>query len=168
MLPGLDIEVPGNEHPFANRSPGFSVKQAESREIPGVQPWHEVWFSDDRPYPTPCLGEYMPTRTATPHARRFRPLLFLVAAVLVMLAIGSGITTGASDEPCKDAVATPGAAKATASPTPAAADDTTPVGLDLELRVWKLRIEFPWLKSLPVRPGRSVVISLFEAPPTTN
>jgi hypothetical protein len=108
----------------------------------------------------------MPTRTATPHARRFRPLLFLVAAVLVMLAIGSGITTGASDAPCKDAVAAPAQA-ATPSPAPAK-DADTPVGLDLELRVWKLRIEFPWLKSLPVRPGRSVVISLFEAPPATN
>jgi hypothetical protein len=116
----------------------------------------------------------MPTRTATPHARRFRPLLFLVAAVLVMLAIGSGITTGASDAPCKDAVAqaeatTASAATARPSPRAAASDDAgIPVGLDLELRVWKLRIEFPWLKSLPVRPGRSVVISLFEAPPATN
>ena len=106
----------------------------------------------------------MPTRTATPHARRFRPLLLLVAAVLVMLAIGSGITTGASDAPCKEAVPT----VAKASPTPAASDADTPAGIDLELRVWKLRIEFPWLKSLPVRPGRSVVISIFEAPPATN
>jgi hypothetical protein len=108
----------------------------------------------------------MPTRIATRHARRFRPLLFLVAAVLVMLAIGSGITTGASDAPCKDAVAK--AAKA--SPAPAAADDAavTPAGLDLELRVWKLRIEFPWLKSLPIRPGRNIVISVFEAPAATN
>jgi hypothetical protein len=117
----------------------------------------------------------MPTRTATSHARRFRPLLFLVAAVLVMLAIGSGITTGASDAPCKDAVAKAEATTASAataaksSPRAAATDDAdVPVGLDLELRVWKLRIEFPWLKSLPVRPGRSVVISVFEAPPATN
>lgn len=110
----------------------------------------------------------MPTRTATPHARRFRPLLFLVAAVLVMLAIGSGITTGASDPPCKDVVTAKAAAQA-ARPSPTAAnDDATPAGIDLELRVWKLRIEFPWLKSLPVRPGRSIVISLFEAPPATN
>ena len=109
----------------------------------------------------------MPTRTATSHARRFRPLLFLVAAVLVMLAIGSGITTGASDAPCKDAVAK--GAKASPSPAPAAADDAaTPAGLDLELRVWKLRIEFPWLKSLPIRPGRNIVISVFEAPAATN
>jgi hypothetical protein len=106
----------------------------------------------------------MPTRTATPHARRFRPLLFLVAAVLVMLAVGSGITTGASDAPCKDAVAK----GAKASPTPAASDADTPAGLDLELRVWKLRIEFPWLKSLPVRPGRHIVVSIFEAPAATN
>ena len=108
----------------------------------------------------------MPTRTATPHARRFRPLLFLVAAVLVMLAIGSGITTGASDPPCKDAVARP--ADQAPRPSPAAAAEATPPGIDLELRVWKLRIEFPWLKSLPVTPGRHIVISVFEAPATTN
>jgi hypothetical protein len=112
----------------------------------------------------------MPTRTATPHARRFRPLLFLVAAVLVMLAIGSGITTGASDAPCKDGVAPtrPAADVPAADPSPRKAEATTPDGLDLELRVWKLRIEFPWLKSLPVRPGRTVVVSIFEAPATTN
>jgi hypothetical protein len=110
----------------------------------------------------------MPTRTATPHARRFRPLLLLMAAVLVMLAIGSGITTGASDPPCKDATAEEAAARADSSPRSAAGAADTSIGLDLELRVWKLRIEFPWLKSLPVRPGRSVVISLFEAPPATN
>ena len=46
--------------------------------------------------------------------------------------------------------------------------EVTPDGLDLELRVWKLRIEFPWLKSLPVRPGRPIVISIFEAPAATN
>lgn len=110
----------------------------------------------------------MPTRTATPHARRFRPLLFVTAAVLVMLAIGSGITTGASDPPCKDVPARAARAAAPARPSSAVADDAAPVGIDLELRVWKLRIEFPWLKSLPVRPGRSIVVSLFEAPPATN
>lgn len=107
----------------------------------------------------------MPTRNATPHARRFRPLLFVTAAVLVMLAIGSGITTGASDPPCKDVVA----AKAAPSSSRAVADDdATKAGLDLELRVWKLRIEFPWLKSLPIRPGRHIVVSVFEAPAATN
>ena len=45
---------------------------------------------------------------------------------------------------------------------------STAAGLDLELRVWKLRIEFPWLKSLPIRPGRNIVISVFEAPAATN
>jgi hypothetical protein len=110
----------------------------------------------------------MPTRTATPHARRFRPLLLLVAAVLVMLAIGSGITTGASDPPCKDPVASGTVAKAASTRRPANDAADTPAGLDLELRVWKLRIEFPWLKSLPFRPGRNVVISVFEAPPATN
>jgi hypothetical protein len=117
----------------------------------------------------------MSTRTATPHARRFRPLLMLVAGVLVMLAIGSGISTGASDAPCKDGAAVaaasrpvPEASSPAAAPTVSRTEDVTPTGLDLELRVWKLRIEFPWLKSLPVRPGRSVVVSIFEAPVATN
>ena len=57
---------------------------------------------------------------------------------------------------------------AKASPGPAANGADTPAGLDLELRVWKLRIEFPWLKSLPIRPGRNIVISVFEAPAATN
>ena len=110
----------------------------------------------------------MPTRTATPHARRFRPLLFLVTAVLLMLAIGTGITTGASDPPCKDVPAKAARAAAQAHPSHAAADDPGPAGIDLELRVWKLRIEFPWLKSLPIRPGRNIVITVFEAPAATN
>jgi hypothetical protein len=112
----------------------------------------------------------MPTRTATPHARRFRPLLIFVAGVLVMLAIGSGISTGASDAPCKDgsAIAASRTARAATPAATSGTEDATPVGLDLELRVWKLRIEFPWLKSLPVRPGRSVVISIFEAPVAAN
>lgn len=106
----------------------------------------------------------MTSRCATPTARRFRPLLVLVTGVLAMLAIGSGILlAGATDAPCKDAArthTTAGASTHTALATPAT--DARPTGLDLEVRIWNLRIEFPWLKSLPLRPGRHIVVSIFE------
>jgi hypothetical protein len=35
-------------------------------------------------------------------------------------------------------------------------------GLDLEVRILNVRIGFPWLKSLPVTPGRRIVVSLWE------
>jgi hypothetical protein len=34
-------------------------------------------------------------------------------------------------------------------------------GIDLELRILHVSIEFPWLKALPVSFGRRIVISLF-------
>jgi len=38
-------------------------------------------------------------------------------------------------------------------------------GVDLEVRIWNVRIEFPWLKTLPVTPGRHIVVSLWETEP---
>jgi hypothetical protein len=131
----------------------------------------------------------MPTRsTSIPHARRYRPLLLLTAGLLLMLAVGSGILlAGTSTAPCKDAAATEESAAAlsredasrtpvtgarmtrlvTAAPHAASFgdddEDVAPTGVDLQVRVWTLRIEFPWLKSLPVRPGRQIVVSIFAA-----
>ena len=102
----------------------------------------------------------MTTRTHVSHARRFRPLLLLTAGILLMLAVGSGILAGATDPPCKDSVhAAQIEAQAHARPTLTAVQ---PTGVDLELRIWRLRIEFPWLKSLPVRPAQHIVVSIFE------
>lgn len=33
-------------------------------------------------------------------------------------------------------------------------------GLDLQVRVGRLRIEFPWMRTLPIAPGRRIVISI--------
>jgi hypothetical protein len=102
----------------------------------------------------------MTTRTDVPHARRFRPLLLMVAGLLVMLAVGSGILAGATDPPCKDTVhAAQVEARAQARTTLTAVQ---PTGVDLQVRIWKLRIEFPWLKALPVRPAQHIVVSIFE------
>ena len=102
----------------------------------------------------------MTTRTYVPHARRFRPLLLMVAGLLVMLAVGSGILAGATDPPCKDTVhAAQMEAMAQSRPALTAVQ---PAGVDLQVRIWKLRIEFPWLKSLPVRPAQHIVVSIFE------
>jgi hypothetical protein len=104
----------------------------------------------------------MPTRTAAlRHVRRARRLLLLVAALLVMATIGS-VSYGASDPPCKDGAVMPRVLATTPArldPHPAAEPST---GLDLELRIWHLRIEFPWLKALPVSPGRHIVVSFFD------
>ena len=42
------------------------------------------------------------------------------------------------------------------------ASQVSGTGLDLEVRIWNVRIGFPWLKSLPVTPGRRIVVSLWE------
>jgi hypothetical protein len=98
--------------------------------------------------------------TTTPHARRYRPLLVFVVGLLMTLALGSGISRGAWDPPCKDAATPVKAAHAATPADRAAAEPRT--GLDLEVRIWNVRIEFPWLKSLPLRPGRHIVVSIFE------
>jgi hypothetical protein len=37
-------------------------------------------------------------------------------------------------------------------------------GLDLQVRILHVRIEFPWMKSLPITPGRRIVISWLTEP----
>jgi hypothetical protein len=36
-------------------------------------------------------------------------------------------------------------------------------GLDLEIRVGRLRIEFPWMRSLPVTPARRIVVTIMPS-----
>jgi hypothetical protein len=118
----------------------------------------------------------MPTHTTRLHVRRSghpRRLLLLASGLmmglLVMLAVGS-VLAGASDPPCKDQATSAVFPTSHEHAVPAAAsrasgreaDGPGSTGVDLELRVGHLRIEFPWLKSLPVNPGRRIVISLFS------
>jgi hypothetical protein len=120
----------------------------------------------------------MPTDiTSSPVRRSGHPRRLLLLAgglmmgLLVTLAVGIGVS-GASDPPCKDeatgAVLSTshghGRTQAAASTRRSARDSDGPTstGLDLELRIGHLRIEFPWLKSLPLSPGRHIVISLFD------
>jgi hypothetical protein len=124
--------------------------------------------------------------TIVSRAHRLHSLAWLAAAVIVSLALTDRPThasrcpgleptapTAAPSEqaPAPAPAATPTAAKAADQPA-AAADLRLPTdgstGLDLEVRIWNVRIEFPWLKSLPVTPGRHIVLSLFETTDTTG
>jgi hypothetical protein len=122
--------------------------------------------------------------TIASRAHRLRSLPWLIAALIVSLAL-TDRPTHASRCPGLDRSAaeatdaqepvpapTPTAVKAATVP-PAAADlrqpgDDASTGLDLEVRIFNVRIEFPWLKSLPVTPGRHVVLSLFETDSDAN
>jgi hypothetical protein len=41
-----------------------------------------------------------------------------------------------------------------------ASDDRGLQGLDLQVRVGRLRVEFPWMRALPIAPGRRIIISI--------
>jgi hypothetical protein len=43
------------------------------------------------------------------------------------------------------------------------AEQPTSRGIDLELRIFNLRIEFPWMKALPITPGHHIVITVLSA-----
>jgi hypothetical protein len=58
------------------------------------------------------------------------------------------------------ASASPDVASAALDELPAADAST---GLDLEVRIGRIHIEFPWLKALPISPGRHVVLELMPA-----
>lgn len=50
---------------------------------------------------------------------------------------------------------------APAADVPRALPEAAPsTGLDLEVRIGRIHIEFPWLKALPISPGRHVVLEL--------
>jgi hypothetical protein len=118
----------------------------------------------------------MTTRNKVSSARRIHSILW-IAAMLLLSVVASGKSMQASRCPDQKSGAGAWATMATATPVasspaaqadaglrdrgrPVPADVTT--GLDLEVRIWNVRIGFPWLKSLPVTPGRHVVVSLWE------
>jgi hypothetical protein len=116
----------------------------------------------------------MTTRNQVPRAHRIRSVLGIAAMLLASL-VASGKSTQARC-PDQKAAQTPWTVAA-AAPSPAAplvasqAEAVRPLsvsgsaGLDLEVRIWNVRIGFPWLKSLPVTPGRRIVVSLWETEP---
>jgi hypothetical protein len=97
-----------------------------------------------------------------------RTMLATLGLALAGLALGPVSTDGH----CRDtgpAVAVPPAATPVElevpfdEPDPFAAPATR--GIDLELRVLNVRIEFPWLKNLPISPGHRLVIAWFPTSP---
>ena len=94
----------------------------------------------------------MTTRSSLTSVAARRLALLVVGIVLVSAGV---VPVATSSLPCRaaSAVAATQAAVSSAHERPASR------GVDLELRVLNLRVEFPWLKSLPVTPGHRIVIS---------
>jgi hypothetical protein len=88
-----------------------------------------------------------------------RPALvrsFVLTFLMGLALAGAVVVAAASSTPCRGAE--------DVRPAPASAGSTvSPRGVDLELRILNLRVEFPWLKDLPVTPGRRIVISWLES-----
>ena len=120
----------------------------------------------------------MTTHIKIPRAHRLRPVLGIVAMLVVSVVV-SGKSTFASRCPEQKpvqkvavaAVARANVAHAAVAPARVVwhdaerDDESVSTGLDLEVRIWNVRIGFPWLKSLPLTPGRRVVLSLWETDP---
>jgi hypothetical protein len=107
--------------------------------------------------------------TARFSIRRFavdRLTVILLALALAVLAVAPG---GTAQIPCPDQAQTTIAPTGATIPPPVGLDPDEPRrprrGIDLSLRVWNLRVEFPWMRALPVSPGHHIVISLFARGP---
>jgi hypothetical protein len=117
----------------------------------------------------------MTTRNQVSRAHRIYSILWVAAMLLASLvASGKSIQARCPDQKMAHSAWTVAAAPAhgrvMASLTPRQADEeallaSSTAGLDLEVRIWNVRIGFPWLKSLPVTPGRRIVVSLWETEP---
>jgi hypothetical protein len=111
----------------------------------------------------------MTTRSNVSRRQRIQSAIWLVVMLLV-----SGVVSGKSIQASRCpqqqktgvAVTTLLAAQTTAAERAADRSETpflsSSTGVDLEVRIWNVRIGFPWLKSLPVTPGRRIVVSLWE------
>ncbi len=111
----------------------------------------------------------MTTRNTVPRVPRLSSILW-VAALLLATVVATGNATIQASR-CPDQKSAAGAwsvAAAQAAHEAARAESdraleaSANTGLDLEVRIWNVRIGFPWLKSLPVTPGRRIVVSLWE------
>jgi hypothetical protein len=110
----------------------------------------------------------MTTRINVSRAHRVQSAMWIVVMLLVSSVV-SGRTIQASR--CSDQKATVTVQTAAAAAQAWSGDRALPnslstsAGVDLEVRIWNVRIGFPWLKSLPVTPGRRIVVSLWETEP---
>ena len=95
--------------------------------------------------------------------RRLAHHRFGVAALALCLAalvVAPGWTSGA---PCAGDVADASAAVGLGAVPPDLKDLKPPRGIDLEVRILNLRVEFPWMRALPISPGHHIVISLLAS-----
>jgi hypothetical protein len=91
--------------------------------------------------------------------------------VAVALALAATFPAETVSRPCKSTPATnfveaDAVAEETDVPEEPAGSEAPPAetrGIGLAVRIWNVRIEFPWLKHLPVSPGWRVVVTLFES-----
>jgi hypothetical protein len=112
----------------------------------------------------------MLTGQSDPRVRRYRPLLALAAGLPIALAATSGAialadrgaerTARSSSCTSSSSTARLAAPAVHATALDAALAEDASTGLDLEVRIGRIRVEFPWLKTLPITPGRHVVFTL--------
>jgi hypothetical protein len=111
----------------------------------------------------------MTTRSYVSRKQQIQSAIWIVVMLLV-----SGVVSGRSIQASRCPEQKTAVALATVSTQTAPAQaasrfgaDALPAstGVDLEVRIWNVRIGFPWLKSLPLTPGRRIVVSLWDADP---
>jgi len=96
----------------------------------------------------------------SPSIRRFALERLTVVALAMALAAVAVVPGGTSETPCADRrVQAPQTVGLGTRPDP----PQPPTGIDLEVRVFNLRVEFPWMRALPVSPGHHIVISLLAS-----
>jgi hypothetical protein len=97
--------------------------------------------------------------------RRFAVERFTIALLAIALMTMAVVPGGTSPVPCPDRALAAVPVSGATIPPPIGLDPEEPrrplKGIDLSLRVWNLRVEFPWMRSLPISPGHHIVISLF-------
>lgn len=96
-------------------------------------------------------------------ASRFRPGLLLGAFLLLLAVVASMPVTSRAD--CRPVPASAWHVEAaTIPPEPVGGGVAARSrGVDLEVRLLNVRIEFPWLARLPITPARRIVISWMAA-----
>ncbi len=101
-----------------------------------------------------------------------RMMLGTLALALAGLAAGPVSTHGHCRDTAPAAAVPPPAPPAEFAHARASGPDTFDApatsGIDLELRVLNVRIEFPWLKNLPISPARRLVIVWFPTSPPSE